>query len=106
MPSTGRLRSARAGAGGRARVAKRALREVPFAVARDGTIVEGFVDMVIENEDGIEIVDWKTDRISRGQVPDRLRQYELQAGLYVLGLEAATGQASDAGDLRVCHCGR
>jgi ATP-dependent helicase/nuclease subunit A len=76
----------------RARAARRALREVPFAVVRDGTIVEGFVDMVIENDDGIEIVDWKTDHVSPAQVPERLKGYELQAGLYVLGLEAATGK--------------
>jgi ATP-dependent helicase/nuclease subunit A len=79
-------------AAGRARSARRALREVPFAVARDGTIVEGFVDMVIESDDGIEIVDWKTDHLSPADVPERLRSYELQAGLYVLGLEAATGR--------------
>jgi ATP-dependent helicase/nuclease subunit A len=76
----------------RARAARRALREVPFAVVRDGTIVEGFVDMVIDNDGGIEIVDWKTDHVSPAQVPERLTGYELQAGLYVLGLEAATGK--------------
>jgi|CXWL01.1.fsa_nt_gi ATP-dependent helicase/nuclease subunit A len=76
----------------RARTAKRALREVPFAVQQDGTIVEGFIDMVIETDDGLEIVDWKTDQIAESEVPARLQQYELQAGLYVLGLEAATGR--------------
>ena len=76
----------------RARAARRALREVPFAVASDGTIVEGFIDLVIEGDDGIEIVDWKTDHVPAAQVPGRLREYELQAGLYVLGLQAATGR--------------
>ena len=76
----------------RARSAKRALREVPFAAPRNGVIVEGFADMVIETDEGIEIVDWKTDRIAASEVRERLRQYELQAGLYVLGIEAATGR--------------
>jgi ATP-dependent helicase/nuclease subunit A len=77
----------------RAREARRALREVPFGVRlRDGTVLEGFADMVIETPDGIEIVDWKTDHVAADAVPERLREYELQAGLYVMGLEVATGR--------------
>jgi ATP-dependent exoDNAse (exonuclease V) beta subunit len=77
----------------RARTARRALREVPFAF-KDGAasppvVVEGFADLVIENDDGLEIVDWKTDDIPEGAVEERLRKYRTQAGLYVLGLEKA-----------------
>ncbi|MDP9238854.1 MAG: UvrD-helicase domain-containing protein [Chloroflexota bacterium] len=78
---------------GRARAASRAMREVPFVVQYGATVLEGFIDMVIEGEDGgIEIVDWKTDHVAGADVPQRLKQYESQAGLYVLGLEAATGR--------------
>ena len=77
---------------GRARRARRALREVPFAVQVDGIVLEGFIDLVIETADGIEIVDWKTDQIPAEQVAERLKEYELQAGLYAYGLEAATGR--------------
>ncbi|MDO8616919.1 MAG: UvrD-helicase domain-containing protein [Dehalococcoidia bacterium] len=80
------------GAAQRARAAERALREVPFAMQVDGKVLEGFVDLVIETADGIEIVDWKTDRVEAAEVAERLQGYELQAGLYVLGLEAATGR--------------
>jgi ATP-dependent helicase/nuclease subunit A len=66
---------------------------VPFAAEFDGTILEGFVDLLIETTDGIEIVDWKTDDIPAKEVRERLRQYELQAGLYVLGIESATGRS-------------
>jgi ATP-dependent helicase/nuclease subunit A len=76
----------------RARGALRALREVPFAIMLDGTILEGFADLVIDTEDGIEIVDWKTDDVPEEAVPSRLEEYALQAGLYVLGLEQATGK--------------
>jgi ATP-dependent helicase/nuclease subunit A len=73
--------------------AKRALREVPFAAVIEGLLVEGFIDLVIEDTSGdLEIVDWKTDAIGPSEVPDRLAGYRLQAGLYVLGLEAATGK--------------
>lgn len=76
----------------RARGATRTLREVPFAVDLDGTLVEGFVDLVIEGGDGLEIVDWKTDTIGPDEVERRMEAYRLQAGLYVLGLERATGK--------------
>ena len=79
-------------AAGRARGARRALREVPFGVTLNDTVLEGFIDLVIETEEGLEIVDWKTDHISSSEVPARLKEYELQAGLYALGLEAATGR--------------
>jgi len=75
----------------RAKAAPRALREVPFALVRDGDVIEGFIDMVLENPDGLEIIDWKTDGVTPGEVPDRLQEYKLQAGLYVHGLRAATG---------------
>ncbi len=77
-------------AAARAVRARRALREVPFALKDGPVVLEGFVDLVIEADDGLEIVDWKTDRVPREAVPVRLREYELQAGLYVLGIEAAT----------------
>src|SRR5206468_7619880 len=88
------LRSSKAAE--RARRAKRALREVPFAVQVGGTVLEGFIDLVIEDDGGIEIVDWKTDQIPAEAVPARLREYKMQAGLYVYGLEAAIGRRASA----------
>ncbi len=38
-------------------------------------------------------MDWKTDDVAQSDVARRLESYRLQAGLYVLGLEAATGRA-------------
>ena len=66
---------------------------MPFAVEFDGVVLEGFVDLLIETADGFEIVDWKTDQIAPQKVAERLRDYELQAGLYVLGIESATGRS-------------
>jgi ATP-dependent helicase/nuclease subunit A len=80
----------------RARAARRALREVPFAVETDGTVLEGFIDLIIETDDGIEIVDWKTDQIPAQAVPERMREYEMQAGLYVYGLATAIGRRASA----------
>jgi ATP-dependent exoDNAse (exonuclease V) beta subunit len=63
---------------------------VPFAVQSGDLTLEGFADLVIEGEDGLEIVDWKTDQVSQADVDARLAEYRLQAGLYVWGLETAT----------------
>jgi ATP-dependent helicase/nuclease subunit A len=79
-------------AAGRARAAAHKLREVPFGVVLGNQTIEGFIDLLIDDGDAIEIVDWKTDRISAAQVEERLENYKLQAGLYVLGIEAATGR--------------
>jgi ATP-dependent exoDNAse (exonuclease V) beta subunit len=83
-------------AAGRARRARRVLREVPFAFkdasSSPTVVVEGFVDLVIEYEDGIEIVDWKTDDIPEAAIGERLQRYQTQAGLYVLGLQNAIGR--------------
>jgi ATP-dependent exoDNAse (exonuclease V) beta subunit len=81
------------GAAARARTAPGALREVPFALARDGVVVEGFIDLVVPTLTGLEIVDWKTDDVAtRAQAQERLRGYEIQAGLYAHGLRLATGR--------------
>jgi len=76
----------------RARAATRALREAPFVVTQDDAVLEGFVDLLIETADGIELIDWKTDHVPADAVEERLRQYELQAGLYVHGVQEATGR--------------
>ncbi len=76
----------------RARAARRSLREVPFAFMRGSAVVEGFIDLVIETAEGLEIVDWKTDAVEPDEVDARLAGYALQAGFYVLGLESAAGR--------------
>jgi ATP-dependent helicase/nuclease subunit A len=65
---------------------------VPLALRRGDVVLEGYIDLVIDSPDGLEIVDWKTDAVAPGAIAERLRSYELQAGLYVAGLETATGR--------------
>jgi ATP-dependent exoDNAse (exonuclease V) beta subunit len=79
-------------AAARARHSRRAQREVAFAAVDGDITLEGFVDLLLENEDGVEIVDWKTDAVPPEAIPRRVQDYMLQAGLYVLGIEAAIGR--------------
>jgi ATP-dependent exoDNAse (exonuclease V) beta subunit len=64
---------------------------VPFAVQSGDVTVEGFIDLLIEDVTGLEVVDWKTDQIEESEVEGRLEDYRLQAGLYVWGIQLATG---------------
>ena len=85
-------RALASGAIERAGRADRALREVPFGYeAPGGTIVEGFIDLVIDGDEGLEIVDWKTDGITESEVEDRLDQYRLQAGSMCWGSSMRRG---------------
>ena len=85
-------RALASGAIERAGRADRALREVPFGYeAPGGTIVEGFIDLVSDGDEGLEIVDWKTDGITESEVEDRLDQYRLQAGSMCWGSSMRRG---------------
>jgi ATP-dependent helicase/nuclease subunit A len=81
---------------GQALAAPRRFVELPL-LFRDGEgadapLVEGKIDLLIEEEDGFTIVDWKTDRLD--QPAGRLRCEELyapQLAAYERGLRAALG---------------
>ena len=68
----------------------RAWREtfVSAAVGESGVIVEGYVDLLFEEEDGsLVIVDYKTDRTDAAA-----ERYEAQLGAYVAAVRKATGR--------------
>ncbi|MEX2236968.1 MAG: UvrD-helicase domain-containing protein [Dehalococcoidia bacterium] len=67
-------------------------KEVPFAMARDGRLLEGFVDLVIREPDGLVLVDFKSDNVPGAGVGERAGGYRLQACLYALACEELTGQ--------------
>jgi ATP-dependent helicase/nuclease subunit A len=67
-------------------------RELYVAADVDGTVVEGYVDLLIEAPDGLVIVDYKTDTVrSEDDVDAKLARYELQGAAYALAVEQATG---------------
>jgi ATP-dependent exoDNAse (exonuclease V) beta subunit len=72
--------------------------EFPFAVmlpdggAGDG-LLEGRIDLLIEEPDGCVLVDYKTDRVPRGEdasgfVRERAAFYRAQAAAYAVALDA------------------
>ena len=77
---------------GRAIRSGRWWREVPVAAPIGRGIVEGFIDLLFQEEDGFVIVDYKTDALrSDDDIQKAMRRYELQGGGYALALTEATG---------------
>lgn len=76
----------------RALVSKRWWREAPVAGPVGDGIVEGFIDLLFEEEDGYVIVDFKTDAVgSEEEVEQAMARYRLQGGAYALALSKAAG---------------
>ena len=57
-----------------------------------GVLLEGYVDLLLEDENGLVVVDYKTDRIhGRPGLSETAAAYRLQVAAYALALEASTG---------------
>ncbi|MFA5400253.1 MAG: UvrD-helicase domain-containing protein [Dehalococcoidia bacterium] len=68
-------------------------REVFISAAVDGRLLEGIMDIIFEEEDGLVIADYKTDAIDKeDELLEKRDIYELQAGLYALMAQEATGR--------------
>ncbi|MGF0117433.1 UvrD-helicase domain-containing protein [Promicromonospora sp. Marseille-Q5078] len=58
----------------------------------DGTVLEGYVDLVFRDDDGtLVVVDYKTDAVPPGAYPSRLEYYAPQLRAYARCLGDATG---------------
>lgn len=75
----------------RARAAERAAREVAFTLPVGDGFVEGRVDLLFREPDGLVIADYKTDRVTPEQVDARLAVYRNQAAVYAFAVAEATG---------------
>jgi len=51
-------------------------------------VVQGIADLLIMNQEGLHLIDFKTDRISPEQVPQRVKRYENQLRLYSVAAQA------------------
>ena len=76
----------------RALTSQRWWREAPVAGPVGEGIVEGFIDLLFEEEDGFVIVDYKTDAVrSEDEIEQAKIRYRLQGGAYALALSRAAG---------------
>jgi ATP-dependent helicase/nuclease subunit A len=75
----------------RVKKAKRLFREVPFSVYLDGTLVEGKIDLLFQEESGWVIVDYKTDDVSGEILEQRFHSYREQGQWYARAVREAAG---------------
>ena len=83
--------------------AKDVIREFKFSILDDGShygsglageqvLLQGVVDCAIIEEDGITVIDFKTDKISEETLPQLLQRYAPQVNTYVRALERIYGK--------------
>jgi ATP-dependent helicase/nuclease subunit A len=71
---------------------RRVWREVPVSATVDGELLEGFVDLLVETDDGLVVVDYKTDRApADADLDAALARYTPQGAAYALAIETVIG---------------
>ena len=58
----------------------------------DELMLQGVVDCCWETEEGVTVLDFKTDRISREELPRRAQQYRPQVDAYAMALSQILGK--------------
>jgi ATP-dependent exoDNAse (exonuclease V) beta subunit len=57
-------------------------KEVPFTYKNNGTIFEGVMDVVFKEEDGLVILDFKTDLVNKNDLNSKIEHYKPQVQVY------------------------
>jgi ATP-dependent helicase/nuclease subunit A len=76
----------------RARRASRVWRELTLWFPDGANLVEGVVDLVFEEPEGLVVVDYKSDPISEDEALGQAAHHALQLQLYGRGLAQAAGR--------------
>ncbi len=76
----------------RAVASQRIWREVPVAAPVGDGSLHGFIDLLFEEENGLVVVDYKTDSVTEEQLPEVIDRYRLQGGAYAHAIAQITGK--------------
>ena len=76
----------------RAVASRRIWREVPVAAPVGDGSLHGFIDLLFEEENGLVVVDYKTDAVTESQLPEVIDRYRLQGGAYAHAIGQITGK--------------
>jgi len=77
----------------RALASGRYYREVFVSAPVNGVLIEGFIDLLFEEDGGLVIVDYKTDTLNSDEETQRsMANYRLQGGAYALALGKLSGR--------------
>ena len=80
-------------------------RELFVATDIAGTVVEGYIDLLVRHPTrGLIVVDYKTDQVADGpERARRLQRYGIQLAAYGLALEQLLGEPVEGGVLVMCR---
>lgn len=67
-------------------------RETYVGTVVDDRVLEGIVDLLYRDDDGLVIVDYKTDAVPTEALERRVTHYRPQLAAYAAAVEAATGE--------------
>ena len=76
----------------RAVASGRLWREVPVAAPVGEGFLHGFIDLLFEEQDGLVVVDYKTDSVNPADLERAVERYRLQGGAYACAMSLATGK--------------
>ena len=68
-------------------------REMYVAAPIGDRVVEGYIDLLVRTDEGLVIVDYKTDQVAPGQALEQAHHHAPQLQLYGRGLAQATQQS-------------
>jgi hypothetical protein len=74
-------------------------REVYVAAPVGDAVIEGFVDLLYETDEGLVVIDYKTDLVAEGSIDAAVDRYRLQVAAYAAALEVAVGRPVAAAGL-------
>ena len=66
--------------------------EMGFANSEELVLVQGIIDAYLEEEQGLILIDYKTDKVSPGQEDYLVKRYKSQLDYYQRALEQMTGK--------------
>ena len=64
----------------------------PETESEELVLVQGVIDLFFEEEDGLVLLDYKTDRVKKGEEDVLIRRYAAQLFWYRKALEQMTGK--------------
>jgi ATP-dependent exoDNAse (exonuclease V) beta subunit len=66
-------------------------KEVPFTYKNNGTIFEGVMDLVFKEEDGLVVLDFKTDLVKKEELNSKVEHYKPQLQVYSDAIKSIFG---------------
>jgi ATP-dependent exoDNAse (exonuclease V) beta subunit len=83
---------------------RRHWKEVPVVAQLGGRVVEGFIDLVVDTDEGLVIVDYKTDATqSAADIETKVHHYTPQIRAYAQALALATGRRVATPQILFCR---